>query len=157
MTVDEEIIVIKCLNKCWDILKIWRLTLRSFKFINDDNKGFLFPCISQHKLSFFEMLVVARINDVSLESNAWYKWSYYRGYYIRIDFHIWPYSWSRALPLSMTLNSIRSRASKYLACEATVSFDFTSRALTYLDFRLYQEAVLHVLKILCTIKHIRES
>jgi len=87
MTVDEETLVFECLNERWDILKISRSALQSFNSINNDLKGVLFNCISQNKLSFFEILDVALVNDDSLKCDAWYKGPYYRELYNNIDFH----------------------------------------------------------------------
>lgn len=68
MIVDEEILVFQCLDECWDILETLRSSLQWLNFINDYLKGVLFPSISYNKLSFFEILVVAYINDELLES-----------------------------------------------------------------------------------------
>jgi len=43
--------------------------------------------ISLNKLSFFEILVVAYIDNALLELDAWYRGSHFRELYISIDFH----------------------------------------------------------------------
>ena len=62
MIINIELPFFEYLNECLDILEIWRSMLHSFNSINDDLKE-VFQCISQNKLSFFEVLVVTCIND----------------------------------------------------------------------------------------------